>query len=42
MTFFRYDIHLQHLNKAKLFARIGRKATDLLLDSRVTHHIYLK
>ena len=24
------------MNKAKLFVKIGRKATDLLLDSRVT------
>lgn len=27
------------MNKAKLFVKIGRKATDLSLDSRVTHHI---
>jgi hypothetical protein len=29
------------MNKAKLFAKIGRKAADLLLDSRVTQHTYL-
>ena len=37
MTFFCYTKRLYRLNKAKLFVKIGRKATDLTLDSRVTH-----